>query len=253
MIAGGLRARRQYDLKLLLAYGTVSQLGFLFVLFGTGHRSAPRSPAPCSSLRTPSSRPRCSWWSGSSNTRPAPATSDGSIASSELEPDAGRSKRSRPARHPWRASRSTLGFLAKESAYDAFAHGQIGSAALVVTRALVLGSTITVAYAVRFVVGGFFSPARDIACSTNSVTARARRALACSWPAGRARRRRPRCSASLPRSSTRFVDAAVRSLVAGVRPACRRGSGIGGVPRARPLDRDLTRSARCSACARPLG
>ena len=36
MIAGGLRAWRQYDLKLLLAYGTVSQLGFLFVLFGTG-------------------------------------------------------------------------------------------------------------------------------------------------------------------------------------------------------------------------
>ena len=37
MIAGGLRALRQHDLKLLLAYGTVSQLGFLFVLFGAGH------------------------------------------------------------------------------------------------------------------------------------------------------------------------------------------------------------------------
>ena len=32
MLAGGLRALRQYDLKLLLAYGTVSQLGFLVVL-----------------------------------------------------------------------------------------------------------------------------------------------------------------------------------------------------------------------------
>ncbi len=40
MIAGGLRALRQYDLKLLLAYGTVSQLGFLVVLFGAGTTAA---------------------------------------------------------------------------------------------------------------------------------------------------------------------------------------------------------------------
>ena len=31
MIIGGWRALRQYDIKLLLAYGTVSQLGFLIV------------------------------------------------------------------------------------------------------------------------------------------------------------------------------------------------------------------------------
>ena len=36
MVAGGLRALRQYDLKLLLAHGTVSQLGFLMVMFGAG-------------------------------------------------------------------------------------------------------------------------------------------------------------------------------------------------------------------------
>jgi multicomponent Na+:H+ antiporter subunit A len=36
MIVGGLRALRQHDLKLLLAYGTVSQLGFLMLLLGTG-------------------------------------------------------------------------------------------------------------------------------------------------------------------------------------------------------------------------
>jgi multicomponent Na+:H+ antiporter subunit A len=36
MVCGGLRALRQSDLKLLLAFGTVSQLGFLFVLFGMG-------------------------------------------------------------------------------------------------------------------------------------------------------------------------------------------------------------------------
>ena len=36
MLIGGLRALRQNDLKLLLAYGTVSQLGFMMLLFGTG-------------------------------------------------------------------------------------------------------------------------------------------------------------------------------------------------------------------------
>ena len=36
MIVGGLRALRQNDLKLLLAYGTVSQLGFMMLLVGTG-------------------------------------------------------------------------------------------------------------------------------------------------------------------------------------------------------------------------
>ena len=36
MLLGGLRALRQHDLKLLLAYGTVSQLGFMIALFGAG-------------------------------------------------------------------------------------------------------------------------------------------------------------------------------------------------------------------------
>jgi multicomponent Na+:H+ antiporter subunit A len=36
MILGGLRALRQYDLKVLLAHGTVSQLGFLIAVFGIG-------------------------------------------------------------------------------------------------------------------------------------------------------------------------------------------------------------------------
>ena len=36
MMVGGLRALRQNDLKLLLAYGTISQLGFMMLLFGVG-------------------------------------------------------------------------------------------------------------------------------------------------------------------------------------------------------------------------
>ncbi len=36
LIVGGVRALRQHDLKLLLAYGTVSQLGLMMLLFGIG-------------------------------------------------------------------------------------------------------------------------------------------------------------------------------------------------------------------------
>ncbi len=39
MLLGGWRALRQYDVKLLLAYGTVSQLGFLLLVFGVGTRA----------------------------------------------------------------------------------------------------------------------------------------------------------------------------------------------------------------------
>lgn len=40
MLVGGWRALRQHDLKLLLAHGTVSQLGFLIVVTGFGTRTA---------------------------------------------------------------------------------------------------------------------------------------------------------------------------------------------------------------------
>ena len=40
MVAGGLRALRQHDLKVLLAHGTVSQLGFLMATFGIGTPAA---------------------------------------------------------------------------------------------------------------------------------------------------------------------------------------------------------------------
>ena len=39
MLLGGWRALRQYDVKLLLAYGTVSQLGFLLIVFSIGTRA----------------------------------------------------------------------------------------------------------------------------------------------------------------------------------------------------------------------
>ncbi len=43
MIIGAYRALRQFDLKLLLAYGTISQLGLMIALFGAGSAEAARA------------------------------------------------------------------------------------------------------------------------------------------------------------------------------------------------------------------
>jgi multicomponent Na+:H+ antiporter subunit A len=43
MVQGGWRALRETDLKRLLAYGTVSQLGFMVLLFGSGNAEAARA------------------------------------------------------------------------------------------------------------------------------------------------------------------------------------------------------------------
>jgi multicomponent Na+:H+ antiporter subunit A len=77
----GWRALAQNDLKLLLAQGTVSQLGFIVVLVGVGHprthlRRDGDDPRPCHSSRLP-----CSWSPGSSTTRRTPATSAASAVS----------------------------------------------------------------------------------------------------------------------------------------------------------------------------
>jgi multicomponent Na+:H+ antiporter subunit A len=157
MIAGGLRAWRQYDLKLLLAYGTVSQLGFLFVLFGTGIVGATLAGALLIVAHA--------------LFKAALFMVVGIVDHETGTRDFRRLDRLPSSWNPVRvvtiaaaASMAgiplTIGFLAKESAYDAFAHGSIGGAAVVLT-ALVVGSSITVAYTVRFVVGGFFAPVRD--------------------------------------------------------------------------------------------
>ncbi len=51
MVCGGLRALRRYDLKLLLAFGTVSQLGLMLVLLGAGTPEA--TVAGCTLLLAP--------------------------------------------------------------------------------------------------------------------------------------------------------------------------------------------------------
>lgn len=148
MIGGGLRAMRQTDLKLLLAMGTVSQLGFLIIIFGWGsvdaaaagtvmllahgafkaaafmlvgiidHQAGTRDVR-----RLP--RPSRSWW---------PFTVAAVVAAASM------------AGLPL-----CLGFIGKEAVLEALGHAGTGGA--IARLAVVVGSALTAAYSARFVLG----------------------------------------------------------------------------------------------------
>lgn len=152
MLIGAWRALRQYDLKLLLAYGTVSQLGFLTVLAGSG---TPEAAAATVVVLA------------------AHALFKGSLflTTGVIDHTAG-TRDIRELSGLWRRHRVLLGtavlactsmaaipplagFVGKEAAYSVYLHG--GPGGLVTLTGLVAGSALTVAYSVRFL-GGAFGP-----------------------------------------------------------------------------------------------
>jgi multicomponent Na+:H+ antiporter subunit A len=154
MLVGGYRALRQSDLKLLLAFGTVSQLGFLMVLVGSGSRELAAAglvmiiahalfkstlfltvgvidhATGVRDLRR---------LSGLGRQLPALAAIGtlGAASMAGLPP--------------------LLGFVGKEAAFAALWDGGLPdrTAAVLVLAGLVAGSALTAAYSARFVWGAF--------------------------------------------------------------------------------------------------
>ncbi|HTN99140.1 MAG TPA: hydrogen gas-evolving membrane-bound hydrogenase subunit E [Microthrixaceae bacterium] len=147
MIAGGLRAQRPFDLKQLLAFGTISQLGFMMVLFGIGLPEA--TAAGCALIlahglfkaalfmvvgivdheaNTRDIRELPQFGPGWTTTKVVAFLSAASMAG--IPPLAG--------------------FIAKEQAYGALVEGT--SVERLVLAGIVLGSMLTVAYSLRFCV-----------------------------------------------------------------------------------------------------
>ena len=150
MLVGGYRALRQTDLKRLLAFGTVSQLGFLFVLFGAGTREAALAGAAV----------LLAHGLFKSTLFLAVGVIDHETGTRDLRVLSGLGRRL-PLLALWASAAAAsmaavppmFGFIAKEAAYDAFLHG--GPADLVVLAGLFLGSVLTGAYSARFVWGAF--------------------------------------------------------------------------------------------------
>lgn len=147
MIAGGLRALRPFDLKQLLAFGTISQLGFMVVLFGIGRPAA--TAAGCALLlahglfkaalflvvgvvdhetHTRDIRELPTLGRGWGVTKVVAVVSAASMA----------------------AIPPLAGFIAKEQAYAALVDGSAGDR--FVLAGIVAGSVLTVAYSARFAV-----------------------------------------------------------------------------------------------------
>jgi multicomponent Na+:H+ antiporter subunit A len=154
LLAGGLRALRQHDLKLLLAFGTVSQLGLLMILFGAG------TPATVTAgwvLLVAHAAFKGALFmvvgiidhqTGTRDIRRIPHLGEGWRGIKAVTLLAALSMAGVPL---------GAGFIAKELAYDALADGGFAGASLVLAVA-VAGSMLTVAYAARFCWGAFLGP-----------------------------------------------------------------------------------------------
>ena len=154
MLVGGYRALRQNDLKLLLAFGTVSQLGFLVVLVGGGSRELAAAGLAMTLAHA----------LFKSTLFLTVGVVDHATGTRDLRLLSGLGRRL-----PALAAIGTLaaasmaglppflGFVGKEAAFTALWDGGLPdrSTATVVLAGLVLGSTLTVAYTARFVWGAF--------------------------------------------------------------------------------------------------
>ncbi|MBE5406273.1 putative monovalent cation/H+ antiporter subunit A [Mycobacteroides abscessus subsp. massiliense] len=153
MILAGWRALREYDLKLILAFGTVSQLGFLVVLTGTGDPDILLAGLVmlCAHAlfkaalfmvvgiidHTVGTRDiRKLAWLG--NRQPLLLLTAGIAAASMA------------------GVPLTLGFVGKELAFATVLHSRVlGSAAPWVLAGIVIGSMFTITYSMRFMWGAF--------------------------------------------------------------------------------------------------
>jgi len=150
MLLGGLRALRQNDLKLLLAFGTVSQLGLLMTLAGLGHPDA--VIAACALLLAHAAFKAALFM--------VVGIIDHHTHTRDLRELGGFGPGWRPTIVVATISAASMagvapfaGFISKEAALEAVVRGDaLMKVALV---GIVLGAILTVAYSIRFVWGAF--------------------------------------------------------------------------------------------------
>ncbi|WP_372593922.1 Na+/H+ antiporter subunit A [Actinotalea sp.] len=151
LLVGGYRSLRQYDLKLVLAFGTVSQLGLLIVLVGYGSQAV--ALAGIAMLGAHAMFKATLFLAvgvvdAATGTRDLRRLSGIGRALPITATAAGLATASMIGLPPF------AGYVAKEAAIDALVH-ETTTAGRVVLAAVVLGSMLTVAYSLRFWWGAF--------------------------------------------------------------------------------------------------
>lgn len=165
MLLGGWRALRQYDLKLILAYGTVSQLGFIALVVGLGGQEAAMAGMAmvlAHGLFKASLFLVVGIIDHQSGTRDIRELSGVFKSAPKLGVVALVGAASMAGLPPM------AGFVAKEGIFQAFIasamHGPAGaSVGWIVLVGMVLGSVLTFAYSARFMWGGFASKSKGMA------------------------------------------------------------------------------------------
>ncbi|EFE78292.1 NADH dehydrogenase [Streptomyces filamentosus NRRL 15998] len=150
MLLGGWRALRLNDLKLVLAYGTVSQLGFLTLLAGTGNHDAALAAFAMILAHALFKAPLflvTGIVDHAAGTRDLRKLSGVGRSLPYVAGVAALSAASMAALPP------LLGFAAKEAAFAALLHGSTADRWALV--AVVAGSALTTAYTLRFFWGAF--------------------------------------------------------------------------------------------------
>ncbi|WP_271395341.1 Na+/H+ antiporter subunit A [Neomicrococcus lactis] len=153
MLVGGWRALRQTDIKLVLAYGTVSQLGFLILVVGSGSANAAMAGI---ALMLAHGLFKAALFlvvgiiDHQAGTRDLRELSGLWRKAPKLFVVAFLSAASMAAVPPM------YGFVAKEAVYETFVHeASTGPLGLIMLIGIVAGSMLTVAYSARFMWGGF--------------------------------------------------------------------------------------------------
>ncbi|MCD5420782.1 Na+/H+ antiporter subunit A [Rhodococcus pyridinivorans] len=154
MILAGWRAFRAFDLKLILAFGTVSQLGFLTALVGTGSREA--ALAGLAMVIAHALFKACLFMvvgiiDHSTGTRDIRKLAHLGSAAPYLMVIAILAAASMAGLPPF------IGFVAKEAALESSLVAEVLPewARIAMTAGIVVGSILTLAYSIRFIWGAF--------------------------------------------------------------------------------------------------
>ncbi|MDT5019149.1 MAG: multicomponent Na+:H+ antiporter subunit, partial [Mycobacterium sp.] len=153
MLLAGWRAVREYDLKLILAFGTVSQLGLITVMVGAGG----------SDMMLAGLAMLCAHAMFKAALFMVVGVIDHATGTRDIRKLAWLGQRSRPllmiavgATASMAALPPFLGFVAKEADLETVLHSPaLGAAAPVVLAGIVFGSVFTTIYSLRFLVGAF--------------------------------------------------------------------------------------------------